>query len=153
MTFNQGIKSAVGGVVALLAIGFGVGSIDLAPPYAVVFIDDSSKTYIALPCIDEWQHRATTVVDVVRRGTVRDAIQLGYRKDDRCREAGGFQEDGRSLSGLILERVGILSPLEPWWDKPYRTEDGEVVFPRTGTLGSDARAAGYFYGRSGITSV
>jgi hypothetical protein len=133
MTFNQGIKITVGGVGALLAIGFGVGSVVLVPPYALVFINDASKTYIALPCMDEWQHRATQVVDVVRRGTVGDAIKLGYKKDDSCREAGGFQEDGRSLSGLFLERVGILPPLEHWWDKPYRTEDGKVVFPRAGS--------------------
>ena len=129
MTINQAIKITAGGVVVLLILGQSITSLEIIPSYALVFIDDSSKTYIALPCIDEWQHRSTQVVDIVRRGTVGDAVKLGYKPDEGCRQAGGFREDGRSLSGRILERIGILSPLEHWWDKPYRTEDGNIVFP------------------------
>jgi hypothetical protein len=135
MAFNQVIRITIGGAAVLLAIGFAITSIQLAPSYAVVFIDDASKTYIALPCIDEWQRRDAKSVDIVRRGTMGDAITLGYKKDVGCREAGGFQEDGRSLSGFLLERIGILSPLEHWWDKPYRTEDGKVVYPGKGDVG------------------
>jgi hypothetical protein len=123
------VKAALGIAAAIALIGFGIGSTDMMPYYAVVFLDDTNKTFIALPCIDEWRSRPTTTVDVVRRGTAGEAYKLGYKMDDECREAGGYREDGRSLTGLMLVRFGVLSPLVHWWDKPYRTEDGTVVYP------------------------
>jgi hypothetical protein len=120
---------ALATLVAIAMIGFSIGSIDLMPPYAVVFLDDTNKTFIALPCIDEWRSRPTQTVDLVRRGTAAEAGKLGYKVDAKCRDAGGYSEDGRSLTGLVLVRLGVLSPLTHWWDKPYRAEDGTVVYP------------------------
>jgi hypothetical protein len=123
------VKAALGIAAAIALIGFGIGSTDMMPYYAVVFLDDTNKTFIALPCIDEWRSRPTTTVDVVRRGTAGEAYKLGYKVDDECREAGGYVEDGRSLTGLVLAWLGVLPPLAHWWDRPYRTEDGTVVYP------------------------
>jgi hypothetical protein len=124
------IAGALGIVAVLLVwIGLGIGSIDSMPNYAIVFLDDTNKTFIALPCIDDWRTRPTHQVDIVRRGTAGEAHNLGYKVDEECREAGGYSEDGRSLIGLVLVRLGILSPLTHWWDKPYRTEDGTVIYP------------------------
>jgi hypothetical protein len=123
------VKSALGIAAVLIFVGFGIGSIDSMPPYAVVFLDDTSKTFIALPCIEEWRSRPTHTVDVMRRGTAVDAHRLGYKIDLACRDAGGYSEDGRSLTGTILVKLGVLDPLTHWWDRPYRTEDGTVVYP------------------------
>jgi hypothetical protein len=123
------VKGALGIACFIVLIGFGVGSIDPMPFYAVVFLDATNKTFIALPCVNEWRSRPTQTIDVVRRGTAGEAYKLGYKMDNECREAGGYSEDGRSLTGLVLVRLGILSPLVHWWDRPYRTEDGTVVYP------------------------
>lgn len=123
------ISVALATVAAMAIIGLGIGSIDPMPSYAVVFLDDTNKTFIALPCIDEWRSRPTQTVDLVRRGTAAEAGKLGYKVDAKCRDAGGYSEDGRSLLGLMLVRLGVLSPLTHWWDKPYRTEDGTIVYP------------------------
>ncbi len=123
------VKVALGIAAFLFMVGFGIGSIDPMPYYAVIFLDDTSKTFIALPCIEEWRSRPTQTVDIVRRGTAGEARSLGYKPDDKCREAGGYSEGGRSLTGLMLVRLGVLGPLTHWWDKPYRTEDGTVVYP------------------------
>jgi hypothetical protein len=104
------VKAALGIAAAIALIGFGIGSTDMMPYYAVVFLDDTNKTFIALPCIDEWRSRPTTTVDVVRRGTAGEAYKLGYKVDDECREAGGYAEDGRSLP---LSLIGGIGPIEP----------------------------------------
>jgi hypothetical protein len=116
-------------VAVVAMIGLGIGSIDLMPSYAVVFLDDTNKTFVALPCIDEWRSRPSQTIDLVRRGTAGEAAKLGYKPDAKCREAVGYSEDGRSLTGLALVWLGVLPPLVHWWDKPYRTEDGTVVYP------------------------
>ena len=112
------LKAILGIATVLTIAGFSIGSIDSMPPYAVVFLDDTSKTFIALPCIEEWRSRPTQTTDVVRRGTADDAHRLGYKIDLPCRDAGGYSEDGRSLIGIILVKLGVLDPLTHWWDRP-----------------------------------
>src|SRR5215472_1717221 len=90
------ITAALGIAVLLVVIGFVIDTEDTMPPYAVVYLDDTTKTYIALPCIEEWRSRPTQQVDIVRRGTAGAARQLGYKVDEKCRDAGGYIEDGRS---------------------------------------------------------
>jgi hypothetical protein len=115
-------------LVGMLAyLGGGVTSIVSVPGYAVVYLDDVHKTYLSLPCLDDWKRRPTQTIDTLRQALRRDAYKLGYQMDEDCRNAGGFSEDDRSAAGLVLEKLGILSPLEHWWDRPYRTEDGRVV--------------------------
>ena len=122
--------AAVLGVASLVAlIGLSIGSIDPMPPYAVVFLDDANKTFIALPCVEEWYSRPTHTVAVVRRGTAGEARKLGYRADEDCPEIGGYSENGRSLTGLALVWLGVLPPLTHWWHRPYRAEHGTVVNP------------------------
>ena len=123
------VKGALGIAGFIVLIGLGIGTIDLMPNYAVVFLDDTEKTFIALPCIDEWRSRPTKTADIVKRSTAGEAGMLGYKTDKECREAGGYSAEGRSLTGLMLVRLGVLAPLTQWWDKPYRTEDGTVVYP------------------------
>jgi hypothetical protein len=123
------ISVALTAVAIVAMIGFGIGSVDTMPSYAVVFLDDTNKTYIAFPCIDEWRSRPSQTLDLVRRGTAGEARKLGYKPDENCRAAGGYVEDGRSLAGVWLVRLGILPPLVHWWDQPYRTEDGTVIHP------------------------
>ena len=114
----------------LLILGFGVGSNTAMPPYAAVFLDDQTKTYIALPCIEEWQRRTSEKVSTVRIAKLGEARKLNYKPDAACRDTGAVAPDGRSVSGKILETLGLLDPIEYWWDQPYRAEDGKVVYPK-----------------------
>jgi hypothetical protein len=122
-------KVAIVFVGLLFGAGFGISSMEMAPSYAVTFVDDATKTYITLPCLREWQSRRGDTLALARRSTLGEAVGLGYKSDEKCRGAGGLYEDGRSLSGLLLVKVGILAPVRHWWDAPYRTEDGAVVRP------------------------
>ena len=99
------------------------------PGYAPVYLDDIAKTYIALPCMKEWQNRQSETLALVRLSKVSEAYKLKYKPDEVCRETGAFSEDDRSLTGLLLVKLGFLPPIRHWWDAPYRTEKGEVVYP------------------------
>jgi hypothetical protein len=123
------LKIGLGTAGFLFFVGLGIGSIDPMPGYAVVFLDDISKTYIALPCIEEWRSRPSNTIDLVRRSTASEAARLKYEPDKNCRETGAFVDDGRSLTGLLLVKLGILPPARHWWDARSRTEEGSVVWP------------------------
>jgi hypothetical protein len=123
------MKKAIVSIFAIVGVlflgGFGIDSMATVPGYAVVFLDDDAKTYFAPQCAEEWQHRPGTGRHA-RRSTVAEATRLGYKSDAPCRETGAFAEDDRSLSGLLLVKLGILPPYVHWWDKGYRTEAGNV---------------------------
>lgn len=112
----------------ILLLGFGIETNDTMPGYAVIFVDDASKTYIAPQCVNEWQNKPTKTLNIIRRTTADEARKLNYEPDYDCRETGAFAPDGRTLIGLILVKIGILSPISHWWDQPYRTEEG-IVWP------------------------
>jgi hypothetical protein len=65
------VKGALGIAGFIVLIGLGIGTIDPMPNYAVVFLDDTEKKFIALPCIDEWRSRPTKTVDIVKRSTAQ----------------------------------------------------------------------------------
>jgi hypothetical protein len=87
------------GIAAFLALaGLGIGSSVPMPSYAVVYMDDITKTYIALPCVEEWQSKQTQTVTLIRRGTAGEAGKLGYKTDDECREAGSVSNTSHHTS-------------------------------------------------------
>jgi hypothetical protein len=114
----------------LFAAGFGVESSVGMPGYAAVYLDDASKTYVALPCIEDWRSRRGADFAIARLSKVSEAQALHYKLDDDCRESGGYIDDDRSLSGLFLVKLGVLPTKQHWWDRPYRTEEG-IVQPRS----------------------
>jgi hypothetical protein len=132
-TIVEKVKVCGGMVAIVFVLGLGIGSSKSMPPYARVYIDDDTKTYLALPCLDEWQHRKGDSLAFLRLSSAAEAHKLKYKPDDNCRETGAFSEDDRSLSGIMLQDLGILQPIEHWWDKPYRDEQGKIVQPRIET--------------------
>jgi hypothetical protein len=115
------------GLLLWFGLGIGMKTPVSMPGYALVFLDDITKTYIALPCLEEWQRRPSAVVEIVRRSTANEAWQLHYEPDKACAKSGAlFFYDDQSAMGFLLERVGILQPPKHWWNAPYRTEDGVV---------------------------
>lgn len=119
-----GSFAAVIGV--LIFLSFGIGTLESMPSYAVVFVDDTSKTYLAPQCAEHWQKQPTKTFDLLRRTTAGEAYRLHYNPDYDCRETGAFSQDGYSLPALLLAKAGVLPPKKQWWDMPYRTENGVV---------------------------
>jgi hypothetical protein len=125
----NGLKLIVAAAAICLYLGFGIKSSVEMPGYAVVLVDDEAKTYIAQSCLDEWQHRPSETTTILRRTTAGEAYHAKYKPDAICKETGAFYEDDRSLSGQLLMKLGVLGPVQHWWDMPYRTEEG-IVYPK-----------------------
>lgn len=123
------IKTALAAAGLLLLVGFGI-KVDVSmPAYAAVYLDDAARTYIALPCLEEWQSRPAKTVAILRLSSAGEAYKLGYSPDDGCRNQGALVSNDGSLSSRTLVRLGLLSPAKHWWDAPYRNELGVVVYP------------------------
>jgi hypothetical protein len=92
----------------LFGLGFGFAPSTDAPPHALVQVDAASKTYFAPPCRQISSRLGLTTIENARR--------LGFSPDAHCLEIGGFAQMDRSLSGQLLEKVGLISPLRSRWN-------------------------------------
>ena len=79
------------------------------PGNTYVYVDDEDKEYYAPNCVQD--------VRKVRLITVREALSLGYIPEPQCAKSGAFLQKGRSLAGVLLEKMGILKELPPRWNK------------------------------------
>ena len=103
--------TASGVLSVLFLLGFGVETKTIAPTNAQAYLDDQRRLYFAPPCVGKQER------EQLRRSTLSEAYQLKYNKpDDECREAYGFVQEGRSLSGSVLERIGALPELQSRWN-------------------------------------
>ncbi len=80
------------------------------PDNALVLLDDQSKTYFSPRCAKKEEKP-------LRSATAAEARQLKYEPDQSCQGAAGFRQDGRSMSGNLLERLGMLPPLPSRWNR------------------------------------
>lgn len=108
----ENIKKALGFMLALILLaaflGFGITSARTMPTYAQIFLDESSRTYIAPPMVKSDKG--------LRLSTVAEAYRLDYSPDLDSRDAGAFLQEDRSLTGHLLEWVGVLGPIPPRWN-------------------------------------
>lgn len=94
----------------LFFLGFWAETMKPAPKNAQAYLDDQRRLYFAPPCVGKQERQQ------LRRSTLSEAYQLKYKPDDECREAYGFFQKGRSLSGLLLERIGALPERQSRWN-------------------------------------
>lgn len=104
------IKTGLAGLLLLFFLGLGIESSVVAPEYAMVLVDPLNRVYLAPQCLSETQNRLV-------RTTIGEARKAGLEPDPACRDTGAFTQDTRSLSGMLLENIGILDPLKPRWNK------------------------------------
>ncbi len=91
------------------------------PDNAILVLDAQARTYIAPPCLTK-EHYNQLIEDVVqerddlRLSTAGEAYRLGYKPDPDCRDEDGFIQQGRSLTGLLFEALGLLRHLPGRWN-------------------------------------
>ena len=95
-------------IIAIGSLGLFIGSSRSAPDNAIVYLDNQSHTYTAPPCI-----KSTTTLQV---STIAEARSLEYNPDKKCVDQSGFLQEDRSLTGHLLEALGILKPLPSRWN-------------------------------------
>ncbi len=107
-SFARNLIAAAGVVAAFFALGFGIGSSQSMPRNAVVLLDHRGRTYLAPPCVRDSRGYEEAIA--------AQAYEIGYRPEPECRDQGRYLQDGRSLSGLLLEKIGVLRPLTSRWN-------------------------------------
>jgi hypothetical protein len=123
------IVTAVSTVLAgVFSLGFAIdtGGAQM-PDDAIVFADDAAQIYYAPSCVAAWLSLPTQAHETLRGAELREMLENGYKPEARCRQAGAFAPSGRSLSGLLLQKAGVLPAKKQWWDKPYHAENGVLL--------------------------
>lgn len=113
---SKGLTKYQGGGISfvvcavLLYLGFGIGSTIVSPDNAIVFAPSSEQVYIAPPCLSQEER------SVIPQLTIGQARILKLNPDPKCRDEGGFTQEGRSLSGKVLEQLGLLGRMPSRWN-------------------------------------
>jgi hypothetical protein len=79
------------------------------PDNTVVLLDDQTRTYVSPGCAKQEKRE-------YRQATAAEARTLNYAPDKKCRDAGGFSQTSRSLTGNLMARIGMLPPLTNRWN-------------------------------------
>lgn len=108
--------------IVLFWIGFGLETVSTCPDNTLLFVDEQTKEYFAPPCImlDGFDN-----VDRIKQFAIehnlkvyrdKDLTGKGLSPNPECRDRKGLTEDGRSLSGGFLEKIGLLPKFKSRWN-------------------------------------
>ena len=103
------IRFAVIMLLFTLLAGFFIVPTRTMPDNAIVLLDDQTQTYLSPGCAKQEKRE-------YRPATAAEARKLNYAPDKECRDAAGFSQDNRSLSGNLMARLGMLPPLPSRWN-------------------------------------
>ena len=92
-----------------LLAGFCIVPTRTMPDNAIVLLDDQNHTYLSPKCANQEKKE-------YRLARAAEARKLNYAPDKTCRDAGGFSQDNRSITGNYLVRLGMLPPLPSRWN-------------------------------------
>jgi len=95
-------------IVALLGLGLTIGSMGTIPDNAIVYVDTNTNVFYSPLSLTQ---EKVTALDL-KENTLRNAKTLGYIMDEGDKQNGYFYQNGRSLTGIILEKLGILPKLK-----------------------------------------
>lgn len=96
-------------LIFTLLAGFFIVPTRTMPDNAVVLLDDQNHSYLSPIC-------AKPEKKEYRVARAAEARQLNYEPDKKCREGAGFNQEGRSITGNLLVRLGLLPPLPSRWN-------------------------------------
>lgn len=105
----------------LFFLGFGIGTISTSPKHALLFVNEETKEYFAPPCLmQQGYDNVEAIYEFGRRNNLRVATikEIGrqFEPNSECRDNDGFVQDGRSVSGMLLENIGLLPMKKSRWN-------------------------------------
>ncbi len=97
----------------MFVAGFFLENTVHVPAAAWVYVDLGQRVYYAPTYLrDSGRDTAGMLLT-----TVGEAKKMQYAPDPGARNAGYFQQPGRSMSGRILQSLGLLPPLPSRWNR------------------------------------
>jgi hypothetical protein len=97
------------GIVIYIYLAFGIEFSIPMPDYANVYVNDTTKTYMPPVFITDVTH--------LRMVTAKEAYKLKYVPDKQAKTLNGFTQADRTLTGKLLESIGIFKPLKSRWNQ------------------------------------
>lgn len=94
-------------LVILFIGGFFIGTTGIFPDYATVYVDEKANEFYSPLSLS--QEKVTELN--LKTSTFQVAMDLGYKMNEEDKQNEYFQQEGRSLSGMFLENIGILPKL------------------------------------------
>lgn len=115
----KSIYKIIGIPLFIFLIGFGCDTLRTMPNQALVFVDKGE--YFAPPYFmaqnfytseDLYVYAGWKNIEIKRYEEVKKV----YMPNKDCADSEFFIEEGRSLSGLLLEKLGVLPPFKSRWN-------------------------------------
>ena len=101
------LTAVIVAVIALLFLDLGFPPTIEAPPHAQVLVDVPAGVYFAPSC---------EVGRLLAAIPLAQALELGFKPDAACLDEEEFTQSGRSITGRMLEWIGILGELDSRWN-------------------------------------
>jgi len=101
------IKYSVIILFVLFIGGFITGSVGSVPKNATVYVDEKTNEFYSPLSLS--QDKVTELK--LKSSSLKNAELYGYKMNEDDKQNGYFQQEGRSLSGKLLEKVGVLPTL------------------------------------------
>lgn len=108
--------------VVLFLFGLSIGTVFTCPDNALLLIDEGRGEYFAPPCLMHTEYnKSEKIFEFAQKNNLKvlqrkEILRKNLNPNVECREENGFIEDGRSISGRLLEKIGILPKFESRWN-------------------------------------
>ena len=108
--------------IFLFFVGFSLTTESNCPDKTLIFVNENTKEYFAPPCL---MKSGFDNIDQINKYAKDHNLKVyldkqitgkGLYPNPECREGKGFTQDGRSFSGEILEKIGLLPKLKTRWN-------------------------------------
>lgn len=110
----KGTLTRIGAVVLLLFfLGFAIEAVETPPPNAQVWVDDGAREFISPLYLNSHPQLAQRFT---RRLTYGEMRLERYSPERQCNNEACWSQEGRSISGGLLERLGLLPKLRSRWN-------------------------------------
>lgn len=108
--------------IVLIAIGFILKTIAVCPSHALLIVNEQTKEYFGPPCLMKngfdnvgaiYKFAYSNNLTVCRS---KDITSKKIKPNPDCRDQDGLIDNGGSLSRLLFERLGLMSPYKTRWN-------------------------------------
>lgn len=119
------VKFLGGALGVIFGLGFGLQPFSYIPNHAQVILNEDKLEYFAPQCLPEDYNSmdfavATKLIymdPALRIVPIERAYEIDAISTELCKKERVWFQDQRSPSGMLLQKIGLLSPIEPRWNE------------------------------------